>query len=305
MKRIGILVNRIKPNALEAATLAGECATARGMALFGTPEDLALVRTGTPCEPRDFAASGVEAVVCIGGDGAMLRAAHALHGSNLPLAGVNIGHLGYLTAAQVPQLDALFDALLADTVLHSPRTMLAGRCLRADGSVDELPDALNEFVLSRGAGLHLEKIAVDIDGHSVTTFACDGIIVSTPTGSTAYSLSAGGPVILPEAGVFALSVICPHALGARPLVFSEDSAIGLRALRATRERPAVASVDGHNVLHLEDGDRLELRRSPRTVDILHLPGHDRFLVLSEKLGWGGRREPPSDNDPASIHPADA
>ena len=289
MKKIGIIVNRGKRRAAETARMAATAAKAMRLELFGSAPDLELAGHGTPCEPGDFATAGIEAALCIGGDGTMLRAARKLQGSGIPLLGINTGTLGYLTAAGVQQTEEALAALRDDTAVASRRATLAGRCVRADGSVETLPDALNEFVLSRGESPRVAEIEIEIDGVPVTSFVCDGVIAATPTGSTAYSLSAGGPVVLPEANAFVLDMICPHTLGARPLVVSDDAVIALRSLRATPERPAVASADGNDLLRLGSGDRLELRRSPRAVTLLLLPGHERYMVLSEKLGWGGRQ----------------
>ncbi len=289
MTKIGIIVNRGKRRAAEVARTVAECAARFDIELFCSAEDLPFVGSGTQCASKDFAANGVEAVICIGGDGTILRAARELQGCEIPLIGINTGTLGYLTAASATQVEDVVVALRDDTVVRSARTMLTAKCIRADGSEVLLPDALNEFVLSRGDSPRVAEIAIEIDGAPVTTFVCDGIIASTATGSTAYSLSAGGPVILHEADVFALDIICPHTLGARPLVVSSESVITLRSLRATVDKPAVTSADGNDLVRLSSGDCLELRRSPRTTTLLHLPGHDRFEVLSGKLGWGGRR----------------
>ena len=289
MKKIGIIVNRGKRRAAEVARTVVENASRNGIELFCSPEDFPYVGGGTRCDKNAFAASGVEAVICIGGDGTILRAARELQGCGLPMLGINTGTLGYLTAASVSQTEEAIAALRDGTVVRSARAMLAAKCIRADGREVMLPDALNEFVLSRGDSPRVAEIAIEIDGAPVTTFVCDGVITSTATGSTAYSLSAGGPVILPEANVFAIDMICPHTLGARPLVVSSDSIIALRSLRATADKPAVVSADGNDLVRLASADRLELRRSPRETILLNLPGHNRFDVLSGKLGWGGER----------------
>lgn len=289
MMKIGIIVNRGKRRAAEAAHAVAECASRTGIELFCSAGDMPFVGGGRPCECRDFASRGVEAVVCIGGDGTILRAVRELRGCGLPMLGINTGTLGYLTAASVSQIGEALAALRDNSVIRSVRTMLTAKCVRADGAEEMLPDALNEFVLSRGDSPRVAEISIEIDGAPVTSFVCDGVIASTATGSTAYSLSAGGPVILHEANVFALDMICPHTLGARPLVVSSESVITLRSLRATVDRPAVVSADGNDLVRLAASDRLELRRSPRTTVLLNLPGHDRFGVLSGKLGWGGRK----------------
>ncbi len=295
MKRLGLIVNRQKSRAGDAARRVGLVAAELGIEICGDPATLALTGYGTPCAVSAFAGR-VEAVVAIGGDGTMLDAARQLQGSGLPLMGLNIGSLGYLTTAGETRLEDALRALRDDRFQISRRTALASRCLRADGRIEILSDALNDVVVSRGASVRVTEIELTLDGVPVTTYVCDGVIVATPTGSTAYSLSAGGPIVMPSASAFVISVICPHALGSRPLIVGDETVVTLAVLRPAQNTPLIASADGQDDLFLQMGDRVEIRRSPRDVGVIQLLDHDGYAVLNRKLGWGGLR-PHSETGP--------
>ena len=147
-------------------------------------------------------------------------------------------------------------------------------------------DALNDLVVSRGASGRAVRLELSLGGVFVTTYICDGIIVSSPTGSTAYALSAGGPIVMPDTAALVVAVICPHTLSSRPLVVPDSTMVALRVAKTSA--PLVASVDGQDDFTLEQGDRVEVRRSPRDVPVIHLPDYDGYSVLDRKLGWGGR-----------------
>ena len=127
---------------------------------------------------------------------------------------------------------------------------------------------------------------MSLDGVFVTNYICDGIIVSTPTGSTAYALSAGGPIVMPDTAALVVAVICPHTLSSRPIVVPDSTRIAIRVSKTSA--PLVASVDGQNDIVMEQGDRVEIRRSPRDVPVIYLPDYDGYSVLNRKLGWGDR-----------------
>jgi NAD+ kinase len=286
MKRIGLIVNRRKSHADDAARRIGRLASDLGLALFADGRTVDMTGSGTACEPAELPRL-VEAVVALGGDGTMLSAAHLLQGSSVPLMGLNIGSLGFLTSVGEDRFAEALRALRDDRFTVAPRATLESRILDGRGSDRALPDALNDVVASRGASGRVVEIELSLDGAPVTTYVCDGVIVSTPTGSTAYSLSAGGPIVVPGTPALVLSVICPHALGSRPLVVPDTVVISLAAVRA--KAPLLVSVDGQDDCSLDPGQRLEVRRSPRDVRVILLPGHDNYAVLSRKLGWGGSK----------------
>ena len=201
--------------------------------------------------------------------------------------GLNIGSLGYLTCVGDAHFGEAVRALRNDTFTRDPRATLASRIVRADGGVQDLADALNEVVVNRGAAGRLIWLDLELDGEAVMTSACDGLVVSTPTGSTAYALATGGPILLPATPALEIAVICPHTLSFRPLVVPDSAFVAIRVARRSATAPVV-SVDGQDDIPLACGDRVELRRSPRSVALLHLAGYSPCAVMNRKLGWGGR-----------------
>ncbi len=288
--KIGIIANVGKTHAGEALHVLAALAERMDLELFADPEAVALAGGGsawTACTVAELG-SAVSAVAVLGGDGTLLRAVHQLQdcGADVPVMGLNIGSLGYLTGADAEHVQEALEALATGTFAVSERQMLSCRVCRggAAGSCSLPRLALNEVVLSRGSG-RLVRLGLVLDGQDVTTYACDGLIVSTPTGSTAYSLSAGGPLVMPGTAATVLTVICPHTLSSRPLVISDSTAITLRAVAA--EAPMPLAIDGEETLRIEVGDTVEIARAASPARIAFLPGYSPYQVLSRKLGWAG------------------
>ncbi|MDW8468350.1 MAG: NAD(+)/NADH kinase [Burkholderiales bacterium] len=231
----------------------------------------------------DYAAIGAEAdlAIVIGGDGTMLAAARNLARYRVPLAGVNLGRLGFMTDIAVSNMQASVDAILEGRYTIEERSLLEAEVLRA-GRETLRTVALNEAVLSKGSQARLIEFALAIDGEHVYALRADGIIVATPTGSTAYALSAQGPILQPTVPAFALVPLNPHVLSARPVSVSDACAIEVTLLRAVDAR---AHFDGFALADLHEGDRMRLRRSADAIRFVHPPGYSYFTMLREKLRW--------------------
>jgi NAD+ kinase len=286
MKRVGLIVNRGKARAADALLQVVRLAEAAGLAVV-VDERFGPLQPGLTALPTEKFAGAVEGVVVLGGDGTMLDAAHRLRGTGLPLMGLNLGSLGYLTSVEESQFGAALACLRQDRFVVEQLAGLSGEIRRANGATVALPDALNDVVV-RGTSGRLAWLELLLDGLAVTTYACDGIIVATPTGSTAYSLAAGGPIIMPGTRALAIGMICPHTLTSRPLVVSDSSAVAIRVTRNESAVPLLVSVDGRDGIVLAANEQVCVRRSPCDVPVIHLPDYNAFTVLSRKLGWGGR-----------------
>lgn len=227
----------------------------------------------------------VDVLLALGGDGTVLFCARQLAGAPVPILGINLGSLGFLTSTSEEQMEEALDALCAGTCISDVRSVADCEVVR-DGEVIKRYRVLNDAVAGFGGSSHLVTLDLAVDGTPIATFSCDGMIVCTPTGSTGHALSAGGPIIQPHAEVFGISAICPHTLSNRPLILPDRSRIEI-AVRHTR-KTLVLSVDGQDVADLSEGDRLRITRSDQPVTFLHLPGYSYFSVLSRKLHWRGR-----------------
>jgi NAD+ kinase len=225
----------------------------------------------------------VDLLLVFGGDGTMLHVARQIAGSKTPMLGVNIGGLGFLTA--VPS-DKLAEAL--KLVWRGEYKFEARALIEASGTVrgkDIRAVALNDIVISRGAVSRMIALDVFMNGEPITRYRCDGLIVSSPTGSTAYSLAAGGAIVLPTADVFALTPICPHAVSNRSIILPLSATISVKAV--TTVTTAYLNADGQIVGELHDGDEITIRRSRSTVRLVHLKGSSFLEALRRKLQWRG------------------
>ena len=227
-----------------------------------------------------------DALLVLGGDGSMLRAVRRHAALGKPFLDLNAGSLGYLSSAPLDGAEELLRAWRDGECETVVRSMLRAQIRRGgNGPAGAAHLALNDLVAMRSGTGRVVALDLSVDGNDVTTFLCDGLILATPTGSTAYSLSAGGPVLLPATPAFVVSVACPHSLTSRPLVLPAESVVTVRVSRA--EAPVGFSVDGALRARLRPGDAFTATTAARTVSILSLPGADPFRPLREKLGWSG------------------
>jgi NAD+ kinase len=231
----------------------------------------------------DFKEIGARAdlVVILGGDGSMLSAARNLAGHDVPLVGVNQGRLGFTTDIALPKmLDAMGEILAGNHAIEE-RTMLAAEVLRA-GVVTLAALALNDAVVYKGTVGRLIEFVVNIDGEFVYDLRADGLIVATPTGSTAYALSSNGPIVQPSVPGFALVPISPHTLSNRPIMVSDRAFIEITLKRAVDAR---LQFDGQLQCDLQEGDRVAIKRAEHTIKFVHPPGYSYYNMLREKLHW--------------------
>jgi NAD+ kinase len=228
----------------------------------------------------------VDLAIVLGGDGTMLSIARRLAPFGVPLIGINQGRLGFLTDIPLARMESALDAMLEGRYLEERRTLLAAVVVRTNGERDDAL-ALNEVVVNRGSLGSMIECAVEIDGRFVYSMRADGIIVATPTGSTAYALSAGGPILDPQLASFLLVPVAPHALTHRPIAISDAARISITVLSA---RDAGFHCDGQGHYTLAEGDRVEISRAPQAARFLHPEGHDYFAMLREKLHWSATPE---------------
>lgn len=223
-----------------------------------------------------------ELAVVIGGDGTMLMAARALGNHGIPLVGVNRGHFGFLTDISCDVMLPTMERILAGEYTLEQRIMLCAEIERK-GEIISKGRAFNDVVLSKGSSAKLIELDMSVDGQRVTHQRSDGMIVATPTGTTAYALSAGGPVVHPTMDAFTIVPICPHTLTSRPIIVSTSSNI---RIQFTRGDDARIQVDGLPYMELQLGDIVDIKRHEKTVTLLHPAGHSHFEVLRDKLYWG-------------------
>jgi NAD+ kinase len=235
----------------------------------------------------------IDALVTFGGDGTLLRGARYLHGRPVPILGVNLGRVGFLTAATREDCLAAVESLFAGRYAVEARQALASCIVGPKGVSRPLPHALNDVVIHKTGVARMIRLEVTVDGEPVGPYSADGIIVATATGSTAYSLSAGGPIIAPDVEALALTPICAHTLAVRPLVIPTSSVITIRPLPGW-EHDLLMSVDGQAVETLQAEEAIQVRRARERVHLVQLPGTTYFQRIRHTLHWGdlSHREEP-------------
>ena len=290
--KAGIIYNDIKPVACQVASELASKLVSRGWdvsSATGVGGILEYSSPGSPlCHtrieqlvPPNFDRDITFAIV-LGGDGTVLSAFRQLAPYRIPLLTVNTGHMGFLTETYVNQLPQAIDQLLAGDYEIEERSMLAVRVYRNDALLWEAL-SLNEMVLHREPLTSMCHFEIQIGQHAPVDVAADGIIISTPTGSTAYSLSSGGPVVTPEVPVLQLAPICPHSLASRALVFSDREIVNV--FPATPNQ-MVMVVDGNGGCYILTDDRINITKSQYPARFIRLKSPEFFRVLREKLGWG-------------------
>lgn len=285
MKRLGVVA---KPDAAAAASALRRLlrwAEGRGLAVVLDKETAALVpEAGLPATSRAELPAQAEALVVLGGDGTLLSVARAVGDLGLPILGVNLGGLGFLTATTLEDMVPALDALLDGAMVVEERMMLTAR-VRRGSHVAGAFLALNDVVVMKAAMSRIIDFTVSVEGQLATAYRADGLILATPTGSTAYSLSAGGPILFPTMDALVLTPICSHTLTNRPIVLPATQRVEVTML-TTQE--VMLTVDGQVGFALREGDRVEVERAAARIRLARFPHAHFFAVLRTKLKWGER-----------------
>jgi NAD+ kinase len=279
VRKAGIVIKPHAPAVEGILKIVVEYFEGRGVACV--LEDVAARKLGRPDGlERAAIAAASDMVVVLGGDGTLLSVAHHAARAGVPIMGVNLGRLGFLTEIPVSEAVPTLEKFLAgEAGLISPRWLLEGRTAR------DVSYSLNDLVVTKGAMARMIELAIGIDGTDVATLKADGLIVSTPTGSTAYSLSAGGPILHPQVPAIVLTPICPHTLSFRPLAVPATSSISVRLLTGGEE--VHLTFDGQRGGAFVRNDVVDIRKAPFELQLVTSPRRSYYDLVKEKLGWAG------------------
>ena len=288
IRRVGVVV---KPHHHEAVKTVCELVKwldARGIMLVGEPTlDRSKISDETGCSievrDRDKLAADVDLLIVLGGDGTMIGTARMVGDSEVPVLGVNFGTLGYLAEFRMDEMFPALEVILSGDFRLDPRVMLAVEHFRGDERLTQLR-VLNDVVINKSVLARIIELEAYFNGKFVNSFRADGLIVATPTGSTAYNLSAGGPVVYPSMNAIVVTPICPFTLSNRPIVVPDDAQIELR-LKTEKEEVSV-TLDGQIGFPLAVGDRVLIHKSKTTFNLVQPANRNYFDVLRDKLRWG-------------------
>ena len=277
---VNVVANLHRTDALKAAERTAAWLQKRGHTVGAEPET---ARRTTLALVNGEAFSEADLVIAFGGDGTVIRAAHLASARGVPILGVYYGSFGFVTQCTGDEIYPILEAFAAGELSTEPRMMLEAELLRGEQTVATL-HALNEAVMQRAVNSRLLTFDVRVDGYDLTRYPADGIILSTPTGSTAYNLSAGGPIMDPAAEAICLVPLSPHTLAARPLVLGPERVVTLTVKRGAGD--SVLSVDGAQRLHILPGDVVRVRKSPRVTHLIWVERDDFLIKLGQRLNWG-------------------
>ncbi|MGE9269147.1 MAG: NAD(+)/NADH kinase [Verrucomicrobiales bacterium] len=236
-------------------------------------------------EGREDFWEGADFVISLGGDGTLLETVHRVGARDLIVAGVNIGNLGFLTACSDEMVEKLLERMASGDFTVSERAMLRVRMVERGGKGHEFL-ALNEVCLMRGETGRLITLEARVNGDLLNRYRADGLLVATPTGSTAYSLAAGGPLMDPEAKALVINPICPHSLSNRALVVSDEARIELKPT-GSNDQPVLFTVDGRDIFQVEEGSVVYVEKHPHPVRLIKMEGYSFYETLRKKLNWNG------------------
>jgi len=269
---VSVFIKKLKENGFEYVV----CNSITGFSdtFNSSVEEKCLCEIETVCRQSDI-------IISFGGDGTLLSAAYYAHLYNTPVLGVNFGKLGFLAEIDINEMDVLIDAIKNKTYLIEERMLLEGEC---EGLDDVKLYGINDLVVEKGSGAKMIEIDVLVNDEFVTTFSADGLIVATPTGSTGYSLSVGGPIVCPECAVITLSPISPHSLTTRPIVLPSNAEITIKA--ATIYKEVQISCDGQRVFLAPPPLKVRMRKSKNMLKLVHIGRRSYFEILRNKLLWG-------------------
>lgn len=284
MIRVGVVGHRGYAGLPGVLQTLEELAPGLGLALFFEEE----IHEAAGYGERLVDAQGLDVLITLGGDGTLLRGARLLEGKQVPILGVNLGHLGFLTCCPADQLTAALMRFARRDFQVESRMALTASVLDAFGKERHSWMALNDVVLHKGGFARVVELRVSAGGETIATYGADGVVVSTPTGSTAYSLSAGGPVVFPTLEALVVTPVSPHALAIRPLILPPSAEVTVQAEGFPEE--LLVTIDGQVGSTFSSGETLRARRADGGVLIVRFPGNSFFKTLRQKLGWGGLKE---------------
>jgi NAD+ kinase len=290
MKRIGIVVKRNKPEAIPLIKNLVEWFRQRKIELY-VEEEIGKFFTPPLSESylnpvsREDLPVQAEMIIVLGGDGTLLGVARQVWNRDIPILGVNIGGLGFLTEIHLEELYRVMERVLQGNYKTDERDVLSASVIRRGEKVVEFI-VLNDAVINKGALARIIDLETTINGQYVTTFQSDGLIISTPTGSTAYNLSAGGPIVYPSLHTIIITPICPHTLTNRPIVIPDD--VEVQALLKSEEQEVILTLDGQQGFSLEYEDVVQVKKAEGRILLIKSPYRQYFELLREKLKWGAR-----------------
>lgn len=284
INRVGLITNAEKPASRAIAKKAADLLSRTGHVVCCDISTAKMTGLKIPTFPNPALLSReVDLLLVFGGDGSMLRVVREMDGALTPILGVNVGRLGFLTAVPSKELPAALEKVWKNDFEIEPRPLLEARGNSQGKNI--FLRALNDIVISRGAAPRMIELEVTVNGQTVTCYRCDGLIISSPTGSTAYSLSAGGAIVSPDAQVFAITPICPHTLSNRSVIISSSDIVRVKVISKKVETTVTA--DGQVQADLAANDVITIRKSNRAAQLLHPGGKSFFDTLRRKLRWSG------------------
>ncbi|RLA95124.1 MAG: NAD(+) kinase [Deltaproteobacteria bacterium] len=281
MKKVGIIAKKNKTEAIEASHNLINWLKSRGVEVIVDNE--LKKEIGEFISETDV--SQAELLVVLGGDGTLLSAARLIGNSDVPILGVNLGGLGFLTAFSLNELYPVIEKILSEDYETEKRMMLTTTIIRRNEVIAKY-SVLNDVVINKAAIARIIDLETSIDEYYLTSFKADGLIISTPTGSTAYSMAAGGPIVFPSLHTIILTPICPHTLTNRPILVPDS--VKIRVILRSKNEDVFLTFDGQVGQSLRVNDVVEIKRSERAVRLIKSPFKDYFEVLRTKLRWGER-----------------
>jgi NAD+ kinase len=283
VKRIGIIPKVNKKEALDTIGELIPWLEERGITTILDHDSAHAVGLSSEISREDVPKTA-DMVIVLGGDGTLLYASRIVGKSTIPILGVNLGSLGFLTEVTLPELYNTLEKVIAGDYTIEKRMMLRAIIKGKDGSPSEFT-VLNDVVINKGALARIISMEVLVNGVYLTTYRADGLIISTPTGSTGYSLSAGGPIVYPSLSTIIITPICPHTLTNRPILVPSDAAVEITLISG--DGNVFITLDGQVGKEFDEGNRVVVSRAEREVTLIQPPERDYYGVLRKKLKWGG------------------
>ncbi len=283
IKKIGIIANVEKEKSGECTIQLRDWALKRGIEVFFEEGIADKIGVDTGLDRRELA-SRVDLLVVLGGDGTILRTVRFVSEYDIPIVGINLGEFGYLTEVNLNEMYSALDLIIKGEYQTDKRMMLDVKIKMGEETIRQ-QSILNDVVITRGNLSRILNLETTVNGGYLTTFRADGIIISTPTGSTAYNLSAGGPIVFPEQDSFVINPICPFTLTNRPIIIPDSAEI--KVILWTKGQGATLTLDGQVSYTMKSGDSIFIKKSLYVTNLVSSPHRDYMEILRTKLGWGG------------------